>query len=161
MTAYLTLAEFKLRSTIPPEFVDEIETLQPGWPLAQLEQESRWIDSRLRKRYTVPFAATPEAVRGWLAKIVTLRCWQRRGFDPTDQSLVHAIDEAKVAKSEVEEAANGNTGLIELALADAAHASGVSRGGPLVYSESSPYAWTDMQRDAGVQEDTWGRGTGG
>jgi hypothetical protein len=155
------VAEFKLRSTIPPEFVDAIETAQPGWLLAQLEQGSRWIDSRLRKRYPVPFAACPEIVKGWLVKLVTIRCYERRGFDPTDQSIQPSVQDAVDAKAEIAEAANSETGLFDLPLNDTTTATGASKGGPFSYSEQSPYVFADGQVTRGRNEDLNGSGTSG
>lgn len=152
---YLTLAEFKLRSTMPSDYVDEIEAAAPGFVLAHVESVSTLdIDSRLRKRYACPFSEPyPEAVKTWCARIVTLACWERRGFDPTDQSMERAVRAAELAKEEIKEAANSNEGLFDLPLRADTVATGIAKGAPLAYSESSPYVWRDVQRDAGRDED--------
>lgn len=159
MTAYLTLAEFKLRTTMPPEFVDAIESRQSGWTASQLEQASRWLDSRLRKRYAAPFATPTEQVKAWVTRLVTVRCFVRRGVDPTDPQFDLVREEATKAELEIKEAADGNVGLFDLPLLDGSSSSGISRGGPLVYSEASPYVFADVQVDAGRNEDSWRRGT--
>ena len=159
MAAYLTLDEFKLRTTMPPEYVTAIENIQPGWTLAQLEQASRWIDSRLRKRYAAPFTTAPESVKSWLTRLVTVRCFVRRGVDPTDQQFDQVREDATKAEQEIREAADGNVGLFDLPLLDSEKTTGISLGGPMVYSESSPYVWTDVQRERGRPEDSWRRGT--
>ena len=87
--AYLNIDGFKLLTLMPGVHVDAIETVSPGWVDAQLEQVSSWIDSRLRKRYAVPFVAPyPSAVTGWLARIVTVRGYLKRGVDSTDEQAV-------------------------------------------------------------------------
>lgn len=163
MTAYLTLVEFQLRTTMPPEYVTAIESIQPGWTLAQLEQASRWIDSRLRKRYAVPFDLTadpaPEAVKAWLTKLVTVQCYIRRGVDPTDQQFALIQQDAADAKAEIKEAADSNEGLFDLPWRDSEKATGISLGGPRVYSESSPYVWSNVQRTNAYNEDNNGSGS--
>ena len=161
MAAYLTLAEFKLRTVMPSEFVTAIESVEPGWTEMQLLQHSGWIDARLRKRYAVPFAApVPETVLGWLARIVTFECWQRRGFDPADLSMDRAAKDADTARSEVLEAADSEKGLFDLPLRqDLPATSGIVRNGPYVYTEASPYVWADQQVATGRTEDGNRRGT--
>jgi hypothetical protein len=162
MAAYLTVAEFKTRAMMPPEYVDQIETRQAGWTLAQLEQFSRWIDSRLRKRYAVPFAEPyPEAVKSWLARLVTVRCFIRRGIDPTDLQFQMIEQDAKTTADEIREAAESQDGLFDLPLNGSTSATGISKGGPLVYSEQSPYVGFDLQGVMGRNEDSNGRGSGG
>lgn len=161
MAAYLTKSGFQDRTTMPPEFIDALDSARPGWLDTQLAMASRWIDARLGKRYAVPFAApTPELVLTWCARLVTLECWQRRGYDPADESMTRAALDADTARAEVREAADSADGLFDLPLrADLPATSGISRKGPLVYSEQSPYVWISGQRDVGSSEDGRGRGT--
>lgn len=158
---YLTLAEFKTRSTMPSEHVDRIEAASAGFTLAQIESVSRLdIDSRLRKRYAVPFSDPyPEAVKVWCARIVTLLCWERLGYDPTDQSMERATKAHDDAKAEIKEAANSNEGLFDLPLRADTTTTGISKAAPFGYSEQSPYVWADGQADVGRTEDANGRGT--
>jgi len=162
VTAYLTLAEFKARSLMPQSDVEALETAASGWVDGQLEYYSRAIDARLRKRYSAPFAApVPEAVREWLTRIVTVRCFLRRGVDPADPQFAAIADDATEARAEIKEAADSVEGLFDLPILDTADASGVSKGGPLSYTEASPYVWTDKQVDTGRDEDSNGEGTYG
>ena len=82
---YLDLNGFKGLTVMPASDVDGIETSAPGWILGQLTYWSSQIDSRLAKRYAVPFPSPyPTAVTGWLARIVTQRLYIKRGVDSTD-----------------------------------------------------------------------------
>lgn len=160
MPAYLTLEEFKLRSIMPPAQIDRIEnTLAPGWISAQLASSSSWADMRLAKRYRVPFAAPyPEAVRSWVARMVTARAYLVHGVSASDQQLTLVTSDAEKAEGEIREAADGQLGLIDLAPSEAL-AGSVQYGGPRVYSETSPYVAGDMQRATAVREDRNRRGT--
>jgi hypothetical protein len=160
MAAYLNIAALKLRTVMPPEFLDAIETLQPGWVDAQLEQMSRWIDSRLMKRYAVPFIEPyPEVVRGWLARLVTFEAWQRRGWDPQDPQAVQVQRAAEQVREDVKEAADAVTGLYDLPTLDGK--SSISKPRTFGYTEQSPYVWADQQMITGRDEDDWGGGSYG
>lgn len=161
--AYLSVDEFKVRTVMPSEYVDRLEAIAPGFVLAQLESASRLdIDAPLRKRYAAPFdeADAPEAVKTWLARLVTVPCWDRRGIDPTDEGIFTRAEEtAQRSREQIAEAANSETGLYDLPLRDASKASGISKGGPLAYSEQSPYVGFDRQSSAGRVEDSNRGGT--
>jgi hypothetical protein len=158
VTAYLTIPEFKLRTIMPSEQIDRIETLQPGWLDAQLESSSRWVDMRVGKRYRVPFSAPfPESVRSWVARMVTARAYQHHGIPASDAQITLVTTDADKAETEVKEAADGQLGLVDLAQGDALR--GVSLGTPHSYSESSPYVGRDVQRQRARSEDRNRRGT--
>lgn len=159
MTAYLSSAAFKLLSVMPAVDVDALEADAPGWVDAQLAYVSTQIDARLRKRYNVPFTSPyPDAVCGWLAAIVTMRCYLRRGVDATDAQFVEIKALADLASAELKEAADGDAGLFELPLRANTDANGVTRGGPTSYSEASPYVWRDQQGATGRDDDARGSG---
>ncbi len=160
--AYLSFEEFKNQTLMPEEFVEDLECTAEGWIEVQLETWSRWIDTRLRKRYTVPFDETPnapESVKEWLARIVTLRCYLKRGVDPNDLQMVEIKSDSDLAKEEILEAANSNEGWFDLPTLESADPSAISKGGPFGYSEQSPYVWTDEQARIGRGEDSSGRGS--
>lgn len=160
MAAYLTLAEFRSLSVIPSEFITAIEAVSPGWTLAQLTLETARIDARLAKRYAAPFdLPAPVCVQGWLAKIVTLSSYLKRGFDPTDRQGQMYIADRDGALAEIKEAADAEFGLFDLPLRADLVASGIVKGGPKAYSEQSPYAFTTGQARVGRQEDDNGGGT--
>lgn len=164
--SYLDRDAFAARTDLPPEYLDAIEDRTPGWLDVQLEQWSRWIDARLSKRYAVPFEVpAPEIVKLWLSTIVTFRALMKRGVDPSDldvdllredyERVVGAADRP----GEIKEAADAEKGLFELPLRQNTTATGVAKGGPLSYSERSPYAWRNVQGAAGRADDRRGGGS--
>lgn len=165
MATYLTYQKFRNLAVIPEAFIDDVEKTSPGWVANQLEYWARWLDARLRKRYASPFAAhdatppTPATVQGWLARIVTVRVWLKRGVDPDDLQYVTIAQDAENAFAEVLEAANSDEGWFDLPLRTDANGSAITQGNPRAYSEQSPYVWTDRQRATGVNEDDAGGGS--
>ncbi len=154
-TPYLDLEAFKGATLAPASYADEVEALEPGWLLAKLTWWSAWINARLAKRYATPFALapnTPETVTGWLEQLVTWELYLKRGIDATAQQLERVEARHDSAKKEVTEAADSEKGLFELPLRSDSTVTGVSRGGPLGYSEASPYTWSVRQRDAALDE---------
>ena len=157
MASYLDVAGFKLLTLAPAQLVDDIETAaptgQPGWLDSQLSYWSAWIDSRLSKRYAAPFAAPyPVAVTGWLARIVTLQLYLKHGVDATDNQYNDIREQDTVARAEIKEAADSETGLFELPLRADTTASGISKGAPFFASDASPYKWTDDQMQQAKDE---------
>lgn len=158
--AYLTVSELPTYVVVPTSHIDQCESVAPGFVDAQLAYWSGYIDSRLRKRYKVPFAdPAPIAVKGWLARIVTVRLETRIGIRPTDEQFAWIEADAKGAFTELDEAANAETGLFDLPMHDDEQASGLGTTGTLVYSEQSPYVGFDVQRHRGRSEDQGGNGT--
>ncbi len=149
MDAFLTIAQFRTRTVMPPEDVDRVEAQYPGFIDVRLADESAWLRARLIKRYPTAFDAPIAAViLGWLTDIVTPQVYRRRGWNPSSGQDAEIDKQAERARAEVLEAANSETGLFELPMRENTTASGVSKGGPLSYSEQSPYSWTDVQADA-------------
>lgn len=160
MASYLTLAEFKARTLMPASSVDAIELVSAGWLLIQLDEASAWIDSRLRKRYAAPFESPyPIAVLSWVARLVTVRAFLKAGVPPTDEQFQAIQKDADDARAEVLEAATSDVGLFDLPLRSDTTATGISKSGPMSYSEQSPYAWARDQRRIGRNEDSNGGGT--
>ncbi len=150
---YLTASGFKAVSTIPSTFVDDIEAAEPGWTQAQLDHWSSWIDSKLRKRYAAPFSSPyPVTVQSWLQRIVTHRCYLKRGIDATDQAILTVQEDAQAAIQEVFDAANPQSAIADLPLRADTTATGISKAGPRSYTERSPYTWSDEQRKAAANE---------
>lgn len=158
--AYLDLNAFAARTSMPEEFVDEIELRSPGWIDQQLGSWSRWVDARLTKRYAVPFEAPyPEIVISWVTWIVTLQCFMRRGVDPNDLEMELFRSDYHRALEEVKESAEAQNGLFALPLREDTTRSGVAKGTPRTYSEASPYVWQDVQARVARGEDGQGEGS--
>lgn len=156
MAAYLTPTTYALLTTAPPEYIQEVEFRAPLWLAAQLLYWSSWIDSRLKKRYAAPFEAppdTPPVITGWLARIVDWELYLKRGINPDDEQTADVKERHTAAKAEVKEAADSKEGLFELPLkASIPTATSITRGGPLGYTEQSPYTWSVVQREAAADE---------
>ena len=167
VATYLDLDGFKGLTLMPEVFVLHVEKDTPGWITTQLEYWARWIDSRLRKRYASPFAAfdaappTPASVQGWLARIVTVRVWLKRGIDTDDLQYSTIAADAVTAMAEVLEAADSDEGWFDLPLRTDEDGSAINRGHPRSYSEQSPFVFTDDQREIGRNEDEAGGGSSG
>lgn len=158
MTALLDVSMFKARTLMTSGDVDELESVEPGWLAARLTINTSKIHARLAKRYETPFALpsgspriaqAPEIVLGWLVDLTTEEAYEKRGYNPSSEQDARIAARAAEARAELKEAADSESGLFDLPLRqDATGTSGVTLGGPFGYSEASPYAWTDAQRDA-------------
>lgn len=103
----------------------------------------------------------PEIALGWLASIIDVDFWQRRGANPSDPTIVQAVADRDSALLEIKEAADSKDGLFELPTVDSIGDSAVAKAGPLYYSEASPYVSADRQEREGFFEDCRGVGTYG
>jgi len=160
VAAYLDTDEFKLRTIIAGSFIDDLESSQPGWVDQQLESMSRRVDSRLRKRYVVPFATAPESVKLWVTQLATMRVFMRIYRAPTEQQQwVSVQEDYENAMAELKEAADSQNGLYDLPITDAADASAITKAQTAAYSEQSPYAAFDGQAAYARDEDRNGGGT--
>ena len=152
----MTVAEFRARTIMPQGDVDALEDGEPGFLQTILDDWSNEIDARLRKRYATPFVAPiPPTILRWLTKLATRDAYGKRGYDPSNKSDVEAIQAAaERCEVELKEAADAKDGLFDLPLREDRTGSGVGRGGPLAYTESSPYRWQDIQKRAASREDS-------
>lgn len=157
-TPYYALADFVNRTVMPASDVAIVETATPGKTAYLIAGWQAWIDSRLRKRYAVPFnqngAQCPEIVLGWLTKLVTPDVYRARGVNPGQDDQVARLDDmAAEAKAEIKEAADSKEGLFDLPTLDGVNGSAVSQGSPLASTQTSPYAWQQYQRADGLYDD--------
>ncbi len=99
-------------------------------------------------------AATPvpETVLGWLVALVTVDLYRKRGVNPQDPTIEMVREDATRALAELKEAADSKDGLFDLPASED-NDSAVTTGGPLGYTEFSPYTWTDIERANGRTED--------
>lgn len=100
----------------------------------------------------------PEIVLSWLTVLVTDDMYRKRGRDPQDPAMADLKEDVVTALAEIKEAADGDTGLFDLPSSEDTD-SAVTTGGPLGYSEASPYVWTDIEARRGREEDYNGGGT--
>ena len=158
---YLDVTGFKLRTIMPSGDVDALETLEPGWTQQKIDDWGDELDARLGKRYAVPFgdAGTPRTnvpptVLRWLTALVTRDTYLKRGFNPSSQQdQLGIFGMAEKAETELKEAADSQAGLFELPLKASDTSDGITRGGPLAYSEASPYTAMTLQAEDGYAED--------
>lgn len=100
----------------------------------------------------------PEAILKWLTWLVSLDVLERHGLNPNDPFAIARREEAKLARDELAEAANSQTGLFDLPIEEDLQ-SAITTGGPVFYSETSPFVGQDQEADRGEREDRRGRGT--
>lgn len=155
VTGYLDVAGFGMRSIMPSEKIQRLESKSAGWLQTKLNSKSAWINAKLWKRYKVPFEnPAPEIVLDWLAALVTPEAYAKIGYDPSsEQDKASIIEPADNARDEIDEAADAENGRFELPLRQDTSTAGISRGTPFSSSQASPYAWQTQQRDKGRNED--------
>jgi phage gp36-like protein len=152
---YITKDEFILMSVMPATYIGEIETKTPGWINKQIDMASARVDTQLRKRYDVPFSdPAPVMVKEWVARMVEVSCWLKRGVRTTDEQFQEYRARGDTALKELEEAANSEKGLYDLPLSTGGQSAMVTRSWPRAYSEQSPYVWTDDQAEIGRSENS-------
>lgn len=157
---YVDLESFKLQTVMPDGDVDYLVERAPGFIESSIGTWESWIEARLRKRYATPFVAPfPPILIQWIVTCVTVDAYRKRGFNPSDPTMSDLIADRDRTLAEIREAADSKDGLFDLPLRADNPTSAVTSGGPLGYSETSPYVWTDVQADAGRDDDRSGRGS--
>jgi hypothetical protein len=159
--AYLTLVQFRPKvEFLLPEDVDFLESRYPGFIDDGLSDWSDYIDSRLVKRYAVPFNPPPRTILRWLVALETQTALNRRGYNPQDPQMERMQARFDQAMADIKEAANSEEALFGLPSGAGPQGDGnVIRGGPLSYTEASPYVSADAQEQQGICEDARGGGT--
>ncbi len=146
---------FRARTAMPGGDVDLLEAREAGYLDATIVGVRAVVYAQLRKRYDVTFPeGVPDIVWRWITMIATPDAYLKRGANPNDDTLKLFEDRATLAYAQIKEAADSTTGLYDLPLLDSGDASAVTKGGPLGYSETSPYTWTDRQAEDGIAEDS-------
>lgn len=153
-TPALDLAGFTALTIMPSSDVAVLESLEPGFIVARIAYWQGYIEVRLSKRYDVPFASpVPPVVQGWLSDIITVDAYNKRGRQASDPAIEDLKAERTRALAEIKEAADSKEGLFDLPLRADLQASAITRGGPLGYSEQSPYTAMTLQGIDGRAED--------
>ena len=155
MSQYATLSDVQQLASMPAADVAALEAAETGIVDAISTAISGFFDSKLIKRYAAPFETPyPPALVFAVARVVAYRLWLRRGYNPTGELDAAIRQDYDDAIEWLNEAANSETGLIELPKKDAAlGGSHVGAGAPLSYHEASPYTWADEQYTDGILED--------
>lgn len=165
MSSYLTIARYKLLSAMPSSFIDEVEDRYAGYVAAQVEIISARIDAKLRKRYDFPVTDVtkiPLVVEAWTTHLLDTEVFLKRGVSATDEQWQEYVKRKDGALSELDQAANSETGLFDLPKRnDDSSESGIVYGAPLVYSEQSRYVGFDREAEIGHAEDRTRSGSGG
>ena len=99
-------------------------------------------------------AAPPvlEFVLGWITTLVTDDCYRARGRDTQDPTMVDLRADVERTLADIKEAADSKDGLFDLPVSEDLD-SAVTTGGPLGYSETSPYVASVIERNIGQAED--------
>lgn len=103
----------------------------------------------------------PAIALGWLARLVDVDVWDKRGTNPQDPTIDRWAQQRQEALDEIKEAADSKDGLFELPTSDDVGDSAVTHAGPLSYTEASPFVGADQQERQGRREDERGCGTYG
>jgi hypothetical protein len=150
----------KIIGDMPPNLVDTVETKFAGIVVGKIQAVSGVFNAKLVKRYAAAFELPyPEALKYHVACVVAFKLWMVLGYNPEgalDQHL-KTLHDASLAW--LDEAANSETGLIELPPFEDPMVSAVNKGGPLSYTETSPYVHLDIQARDARGEDQNGEGT--
>lgn len=151
MASYLTVAQWRLRTTMPAGSVDVLEAERPGYLQAALDDRAQEFHEILNRRYDVPFdmSSPPRTLLRWITHAVTFDAYNALGYDASALQDKTIEERAEAALTQAREAANSVTGLYELPLrASTENVTGITKGGPFSYSEPGPYDWLDEQREA-------------
>jgi hypothetical protein len=148
LLAYVDRAFFEAHSTMNPADVDAFEVAWPGRLATLFASWSRFVDGLLRKVYVVPLQEpAPIEVRLAVVRIVTAEAFKILGYRPGSSEKEVSDADAAAALASLKELAAAD-GRLELPLKDEApEAEGPGKGAPLGYSETSPWTWTDIQRE--------------
>jgi hypothetical protein len=112
----------------------------------------------LDNAYQAP-SPVPEIILDWITILVTVDAYAKRGVNPSDPQIEQLREDYARVLDEIKEAADSKDGLLDIPVNEDAD-SAVTTGGPLGYSETSPYVWADQERAAAAGEDVQGSGTG-
>ena len=100
----------------------------------------------------------PETVLRWLRTLADYDVVKHHYRTTTDPALIDLKDDVATVRTEIQQAANSKDGMWDLPSTEDAD-SAITAGGPLGYSETSPYTWTDRQARDGTFDDVRGGGS--
>lgn len=150
MSCYATTQDVMDLGILLQEDVEWLEQRYPGIVERTATKVSATFDDYLAKRYGTPFQTPyPDSLVDNVAAVVAYRLLVKRGGKPDGTKVEAATRARDEAMAWVKEAADSEKGLVELVRAQATPrgATAIDKGGPLGYSEASPYSWMDVQRE--------------
>ena len=148
MSCYPTVQDVMDYGILLQEDIDFLEARYPGITLRTATKVSGYFDGRLAKRYGVPFVAPyDDGLVDATSAETSYRLLHKRGVNPESPQASRAEKAHEDAMAWLTEAANSKDGLIELVKtqSDPRAETSINKGGPLAYSETSPYSWVDVQ----------------
>lgn len=148
---YATTADVRLKGVLIPTDVDRVEARFAGITAARLATVHARLNSRLMKRYRLPFVAPYPECLVWYEAVVTSYelLADVRGLNPESGQGERIQQAYQEAQEWLKAAADSEHGNVELRASEAPlGASAVNAGGPFGYSEASPYSWSDVQAEA-------------
>lgn len=161
-------------SNLPKGWVKEIIADYPqlgtdDFVQIRLDAKADWLYSQLSKRWPVQKYAdlglvdvtkVPKTIKQWLAWIEAAELLVLKGSDPNQLDASIYEKRADTARSEIITASNSADGGWDLDIRDDDQVPG-SFGGPISYSEASPYVSARRHAERARREDIRGRGTYG
>lgn len=104
-------------------------------------------------------APVPETILGWLTTLVSWAVLEKLGYAGSNEDSVARIASAvERVQKEMQDAASGKDGLWDLPINEDSDTA-ITTGGPMGYSEQSPYVWTTRQAQSGTRQDGSGSGS--
>jgi hypothetical protein len=150
MSCYATVQDVMDYGILLEEDITFLEVRYPGITLRTATKVSGNFDGRLAKRYGVPFVAPyDDGLIDAVAAETSYRLLWKRGVNPDSPQAVRGEKAHDVAEAWVKEAANSKDGLVELVKTQSnpRAETSISKGGPMAYSECSPYSSIDVQAE--------------
>lgn len=134
-----TADDYRQRTTISLKKVDRVLTddhAGSNFLTVTIDGHLQWIYSQLSKRYSVPFdeADAPDVLKVWLTRLTDLDVWLSIYQNPDGAEFDLYQRRAQTTETEVQAAANGESGLFEFVKNQQTQ---VSKGGPISYSVAS------------------------
>ncbi len=147
--SYATLQQIRRLGVMRPSDIDRIEVQEPGITMERAEAVTATANSRLSKRYRTPFSVSnpPLALVKYVAVVTTYELlFDVRGVNPDSDQKEKAEDAYVRAEAWLTAAVDAEKGDAELRAAEGGLGdSAVNKGGPLFYSEQTPYDWMHNQ----------------
>lgn len=106
------------------------------------------IYNRLRRLYSIDsmVQSEPDIIKLWIAALVVLKIYRKRGIDPTDLQFQEFKEQAAFIEQQIDAAANAESGLYDLPLLNS-NESAKRKIKVLSSNQADPGAWKRVQQD--------------